>query len=62
MGDENDEKLERVREYNPKEAERLDWRRVVRTHVGKITGEVVLHINEGEPLKVRTRRIVKTTE
>lgn len=53
---EKPEKLFREREYNPPEDERADWRRLVRKYAGRITGAVTLHVNEGEPLKVHTRR------
>jgi hypothetical protein len=52
-----------IEEYNPEKDERDDWRRVTRTHVGKIiTGKVEIHFNEGEPLTVRKVEVVKTAE
>ena len=52
-------RLERVREYNPRREERAEWRRLLLKYAGHITGVVELHMNEGEPLKVRTRETVK---
>ena len=52
-----------VEEYNPKDDERADWRRVTFTHAGKIrTGKVEIHFNEGEPLMVRKVETVPVTE
>jgi hypothetical protein len=52
-------KLLRESEYNPNDEERADWRRVTRTHLGKLTGRVELHFNDGEPLTVRVVEVVK---
>lgn len=56
---EKPERLYREREYNPPQDERAEWRRVARKHLGKFTGEVVLHMNDGEPLKVKKREVIK---
>lgn len=56
---EKEERFFGEREYNPKDAERDDWRRVTRTHLGKFTGRVELHFNDGEPLTVKVVRVVK---
>lgn len=50
----------RESEYNPKDAERADWRRVTRAHLGKFTGRVEVHLNDGEPLTVRVVKVVKS--
>ena len=52
-------RLERIREYNPPRNERAEWRRLLLKYAGRITGVVELHMNDGEPLRVRTRRVVK---
>lgn len=56
---EKEGRLLREQEYNPRDAERDDWRRVTRTHLGKFTGRVELHFNDGEPLTVKVVRVVK---
>lgn len=56
---EKGERLLREREYNPERDERADWRRVTRTHVGKFTGRVEVHFNDGEPLIVKVFEVVK---
>jgi hypothetical protein len=62
QGREKPERLLREREYNPSDAERADWRRVTRTHLGRFTGRVEIHLNDGEPLTVRKVEVVETTE
>jgi len=52
-------RLERIREYNPPREERAEWRRLLLKYAGRITGVVELHASDGEPLRVRTRRVVK---
>ena len=54
-----DERLESIREYNPQREERAEWRRLLLKYAGRITGVVELHMNDGEPLRVRTRKVVK---